>query len=191
MVWLNVIAISIQDRTVSEVQLLNGPRVRLRAPILDDAELLFERIASDPEVPRYMSWRPHPDVAETRRVITDVFNVGGETTWLIELRDGGGPIGLCGWRRPQPHTIDFGYCLGRQWWRQGLMSEAVQLLLDKARCDPSVYRVTAHCHVDNTASARLLERSGLTLEGRVARYAVLPNISAEPQDCLLFGTAIR
>jgi len=176
---------------VSEVQLLNGPRVRLRAPILDDAELLFERIASDPEVPRYMSWRPHPDVADTRRVITDIFNVGGETTWLIELRDGGGPIGLCGWRRPQPHTIDFGYCLGRRWWRQGLMSEAVQLLLDKARCDPSVYRVTAHCHVDNTASARLLERSGLTLEGRVARYAVLPNISAEPQDCLLFGTAIR
>ena len=72
---------------MSEVEVLNGPRVTLRAPTLDDAELLFERIASDPEVPRYMSWRPHPDVAETRRVITDVFNVGGETTWLIELRE--------------------------------------------------------------------------------------------------------
>jgi RimJ/RimL family protein N-acetyltransferase len=54
-----------------------------------------------------------------------------------------------------------------------------------------VYRVTAHCHVDNTASARLLERSGLTFEGRLARYAVLPNISGEPQDCLLFGKALR
>jgi len=41
------------------------------------------------------------------------------------------------------------------------------------------------------ASARLLERSGLTFEGRLARYAVLPNVSAEPQDCLLFGKAIR
>jgi len=176
---------------VSEVEVLNGPRVTLRAPTLDDAELLFERVASDPEVPRYMSWRPHPDLAETRRVITEIFNVGGETTWLIELHGGDGPIGLCGWRRPQPHIVDFGYCLGRRWWGQGLMSEAVQLLLAKARRDPTVYRVTAHCHVDNTASARLLERSGLTFEGRLARYAVLPNISAEPQDCLLFGKALR
>jgi RimJ/RimL family protein N-acetyltransferase len=171
MVWLNVMAMSIQSTTVdsiaamSEVEVLHGPRVILRAPRLDDAEALFERIASDPEVPRYMSWRPHPDVDETRRVIREIFNVGGETTWLVELRDGGGPIGLCGWRRPQLHIIDFGYCLGRPWWRQGLMSEAVQLLLDKAQRDPTVYRVTAHCHVDNVASARLLEGSGLTPEG--------------------------
>ena len=143
----------------------------LRAPRLDDADELFERIASDPEVPRYMSWRPHPDVGETRRVITEIFNVGGETTWLIELRDGGGPIGLCGWRRPQPHIIDFGYCLGRRWWRQGFMSEVVQLLLDEARRDPTAYRMSAYCHVDNTGSARVLERSGLTLEGRLVRYA--------------------
>jgi [ribosomal protein S5]-alanine N-acetyltransferase len=174
-----------------DVEMLNGSKVTLRAPTLDDAELIFERIAADPEVTRYLSWRPHSNVDETRRVITEFFNVAGETTWLIELRDGGGPIGLCGWRRPQPHIVDFGYCLGRRWWRQGIMTEVVQLLLDKAQQDPTVYRVTAHCHVDNTASAGLLERSGLTFEGRLARYAVLPNISAEPQDCLLFGKAIR
>lgn len=170
---------------------LRGPRVTLRMPTLDDAGPLFDRVASDPEVSRYMSWRPHADVAETRRVITEIFNAGGESTWLIELRDGEGPIGAIGCRRPQPHIIEFGYYLGRRWWGQGLMSEAVQLLLHSAQRDPTVYRVTAHCHVDNTASARLLERSGLTLEGRLARYALLPNISAEPQDCLLFGKALR
>src|ERR1700752_4367239 len=181
MVWLNVIAIPIQSTTVggapatmhhgsmSDVEVLNGSRVTLRAPTVDDAELLFERMASDADVSRYMSWRPHADVGETRRVITEIFNVGGETTCII----------------------DVGYCLGRQWWRQGIMSEAVQLLLDKAQRDPTVYRVTAHCHVDNAASAALLERSGLAFEGRLARYAVLPNISDEPHDCLLFGKAIR
>jgi [ribosomal protein S5]-alanine N-acetyltransferase len=176
---------------VPEVEVLNGPRVTLRAPTLDDAEPLFDRMTSDPAVSRYMSWRPHADVDETRRVIAEIFNVGGETVWVIELREGGGPIGVCGWRRPQPHIIDFGYYLARQWWRRGIMTEVVQLLLDKAQRDPTVYRVTAHCHVDNIASARLLERSGLTLEGRMARYAVLPNISNEPQDCLLFGKALR
>jgi RimJ/RimL family protein N-acetyltransferase len=176
---------------MSEVEVLNGPRVTLRAPTVDDAEPLFERIASDPEVTRYLSWSPHPNVDETQRVITELFNVGDETTWLIELRDGGGPIGLCGWRRPHSHTVELGYCLGRQWWRQGIMSEVLPLLLEKAQRDPTLYQVTAHCHVDNTASAALLERSGLAFEGRMARYAVLPNISAEPQDCLLFGNALR
>jgi RimJ/RimL family protein N-acetyltransferase len=176
---------------MTEVEVLNGPRVRMRAPTLDDAQPLFEHIASDPDVTRYMAWRTHSDVAETRRVVTDIFNVGDETTWLIELREGGDPMGVIGWRRPQPHLVDFGYYLAKRWWRRGYMSEAVQLLLDKAHRDPTVYRVSAYCHVDNAASARLLEHSGLTLEGRLVRYAVLPNISAEPQDCLLFAEAVR
>lgn len=110
---------------MSGVDVLTGPRITLRAPTLGDAELLFERIASDPDVTRCLSWRPHPNVDETRRVITEFFNIG--------------------------------FCLGRRWWRQGLMSEAVQLLLDKAQRDPTI----------------------------------LPNISPELQDCLIFGKAIR
>lgn len=170
--------------------MLVGSRITLRAPTLDDAEPIFERIASDPEVSRYMSWRPHADVGETRRVITEVFNLAGETSWLVQLH-GDGVIGMCGWRRPRPHIVDFGYCLGRRWWGQGLMTEAVGLLLDKARRDPTVYRFSAYCHVDNDASVKVLRRAGLELEGRLRRYAVLPNMSPDPQDCLLFATAVR
>jgi [ribosomal protein S5]-alanine N-acetyltransferase len=190
MVWLNVIAIPNQDRGVADIEVLTGPRVMLRAPRLDDADVLFERIASDPEVTRYLSWSPHPDVAETRRVITELFNVGDEKTWLIELRDGG-PVGLCGWRRPQNYSVELGYCLGRRWWRQRIMSEVLPLLIEEAQRDPAVYRVYAYCHVDNTGSARVLERSGLALEGRLVRYGMFPNISTEPQDCLMFAKALR
>jgi RimJ/RimL family protein N-acetyltransferase len=98
--------------------------------------------------------------------------------------------GLCGWRRPQPGTVELGYCLGRRWSRQDLMSEAVLLLLDKAQREPTVHRARAHCLVDNVGSAAVLERSGLVVEGRTADYAILPNIRAEPRDCLLFGTVI-
>lgn len=179
-----------QDGGMAHPVMLSGPRVTLRAPTIDDAEQLFERITSDPEVSRYLAWRPHPDIAETRRVITDVFNTAGEVTWLIDLR-GGRPIGACGWHHPKPHIIEFGYYLGRPWWGHGFMSEAVSLLIEEAQRNPAAYRMSAHCHVDNTASARLLQRSGLTLEGRLARYAVLPNLSEEPQDCLLFAKALR
>ena len=139
-----------------------------------------------------MSWSPHPDVGETRRVITEMFNVGGETTWLIELRDGGGPVGLCGWRRPQAQSVELRLLpRAAPGGGSGIMSEVVQLLLDEARRDPTAYRVYAYCHVDNTGSARVLERSGLPLEGRLVRYGMFPNISSEPQDCLLFAKALR
>ncbi len=40
------------------------------------------------------------------------------------------------------------------------MTEVVTMLIDEARQDPAVYRVWATCHVDNAASARVLEKAG-------------------------------
>ena len=176
---------------MTEVKVLTGDRVTLRAPRLADAGELFASVASDPEVTRYMSWTPHPDVDETRRVITELFNVGSERTWLIELRDSGEIVGSCGFRPVAAHNMDFGYCLGRRWWGQRIMAEVVQLLLAEMESDPKVYRISAICHVDNQRSARVLERAGLSLEGRLVRHTVFPNISAEPQDVLQFAKAVR
>ena len=138
-----------------------------------------------------MTWTPHSDVDETRRVITELFNVGKERTWLIELKESGEIIGSCGFRPVQAHSRDFGYVLGRRWWGHRLMPEVVALLLAEMEGDPSVYRISAICHVDNTRSARVLERAGLSLEGRLVRHTVFPNIGKEPQDVLQFGKTVR
>ena len=57
--------------------------------------------------------------------------------------------------------------------------------------DPRVYRISAICHVDNTRSARVLQRAGLSFEGRLVRHTVFPNIGPEPQDVLLWAKAVR
>jgi hypothetical protein len=119
-----------------DVGVLTGQRVTLRAPRLDDADELFAAVASDPAVTRYMSWTPHPDVGETRRVITELFNVGSEVTWLIQLRETGQIIGTCGFRKVQPHSRDFGYCLGQRWWGRGIMPEVAQLLIAEMKATP-------------------------------------------------------
>ncbi|BBZ48377.1 GNAT family N-acetyltransferase [Mycobacterium heidelbergense] len=169
-----------------------GARLVLRPPALDDAGAIFQRVARDPEVTKYLLWAPHPDVAATRRVITEKLNANDdERTWAIELRHSGAVIGLTSCRRPVPHSVEIGYCLGRRWWGKGFMSEVLEMLLGALDADRGVYRVWATCSVDNERSARLLERAGFYLEGRLARHAVYPTMGPEPQDSLLYAKVLR
>jgi RimJ/RimL family protein N-acetyltransferase len=169
-----------------------GPRLLLRPPVLDDAGALFQRVARDPNVTKYLKWLPHQDVAATRRVIAEKLNVSDEErTWAIALRHSGDVIGLTSCRRPVPHSVEIGYCLGRRWWGKGYMPEVLGLLMNALQADRGVYRVWATCHVDNERSARVLLRAGFQLEGRLARYAVYPTIAPEPLDALLYATALR
>jgi [ribosomal protein S5]-alanine N-acetyltransferase len=169
-----------------------GPRLLLRPPDLDDAGALFQRVARDPEVTKYLQWTPHPDVATTRRVITEKLNINdNERTWAITLRHSGDIIGLTSCRRPVRHSVEVGYCLGRRWWGKGLMSEVLTMLLTALDADPDVYRVWATCSVDNARSARLLQRAGFVLEGRLARHAVYPSMGPEPCDSLLYAKVLR
>jgi [ribosomal protein S5]-alanine N-acetyltransferase len=169
-----------------------GPRLVLRPPVVDDAGAIFQRIARDPHVTKYLRWTPHPDVATTRRVITEKLNVSDdERTWAVELRHSGGVIGLTSCRRPVGHSVELGCCLGRRWWGKRYTTEVLGMLMSALEADQTVYRVWATCHVDNQWSARLLEQAGFVLEGRLARHAVYPTMGPEPQDSLLYAKALR
>lgn len=170
---------------------LAGDRIILRAPTPDDADELFAVVASDPEVTRYLSWLPHQSADETRSIITGLFNVGVDHTWLISLRDGGQIVGQIGYLHTEPHAVQVGYALGRRFWGRGLAGEALRLVVDHLKDNPRLYRVAASVHPDNRRSADLLQRVGFTLEGRLARAIVFPNLAAEPQDALLYGMVLR
>jgi [ribosomal protein S5]-alanine N-acetyltransferase len=177
---------------VSTPERITGSRLLLRLPVLDDAGPLFQRVARDPHVTKHLLWTPHPDVAATRRVIAEKLNADkGERTWVIVLQHSDDIIGMISCRRPMPHSVEIGYCIGRRWWGKGLMSEALAMLVSALETDSEVYRVWATCHVDNERSARLLERAGFALEGRLSRYAVYPNLGPEPRDSLLYAKALR
>ena len=169
-----------------------GPRLLLRLPVPADAGTLFQRVARDPEVTKYLLWTPHPDVAATRRVITERLNVEDHArTWAILLRHSDEIIGMISGRLSVRHSVEVGYCIGRRWWGKGLMFEALDMLVAALNADRHVYRVWATCNVDNARSAQLLERAGFLLEGRLARHAVYPNLGPEPRDSLLYAKTLR
>ena len=66
-----------------------------------------------------------------------------------------------------------------------------RLALQRLQLDPQLLLVTAAVHVDNARSARLLDRCGFELQGRAVRHTVFPNLSLNPQDCLLYVRSMR
>lgn len=165
-------------------------RLRLRWPTEADAEEMFTRYASDPEVTRYMLWLPHQSVEDTlaflRKRSTDPVIAGGQR-WLLRLKTTGLLLGLIGCRRVEPHILQFGYCLARDSWSQGYATEATRAMVQIWIALPEIERVQAFCDPTNLASAKVLERSGLEYEGTLRRYVVSPNLNNEARDARLYA----
>jgi RimJ/RimL family protein N-acetyltransferase len=159
----------------------------LRAPQSSDASLIFEAFGADPEVMRFLGWRPHPTLAgaeaAVERRIERIEN-GVEYSWILEAAgDPGGMISA--WR--DGAALELGFVLARGAWGQGWMSEAARAVSDWAFGTGAVTRLWATCDVENRASARVLEKAGLVSQGRFERDVVRPNLSPEPRPSLLFA----
>ncbi|HVF50539.1 MAG TPA: GNAT family N-acetyltransferase [Pyrinomonadaceae bacterium] len=167
-----------------EFPTLETPRLVLRRPRPDDAEAVFFGYARDAEVCRYMTWRPNESVVQTEGFMHNILarvDEGKSFTWAITQRGDDTLIGMIE-LRPDGHKADFGYVLARAFWGRSLMTEALLAVLDFAFTLPGIYRVWGVCDVDNIASARVMEKSGLTYEGTLRRDTIHPNISDEPRD---------
>lgn len=77
-----------------------------------------------------------------------------------------------------------GYWLAEEYWGRGVATRALQLLVDRAFAD-GFRRLQAHVFAANTASARVLEKCGFTLEARL-RESYLDR-DGNPCDELIFG----
>lgn len=167
-------------------------RLRLRKPELEDASPLFAAYTTDPEVVRFLSWQVHerlPDTLDFLRQCLETWSKGTNFAYVIELRDEpASPMGMID-LRPQGPRVAFGYVLARDRWGHGYMSEALSSLVNWALAQPHIWRASAYCDADNSASARVMQKAGMEFEGVLRRYEVFPNVSSEPRDCLMYAKA--
>lgn len=163
-------------------------RLVLRKPRFEDAETIFEAYAQDPEVTRYLTWPPHTDVAQTRAFIEFClanWERGEQFEWVLTRRGEDLALGMIS-LRTQTYKADLGYVLARPHWGQGLVTEAAQAIVHWALAQPEVFRVWAVCDVDNPASARVMEKCGMSYEGTLRRWLRRPSCP-EPVDCLCYA----
>src|SRR5829696_4024847 len=149
---------------------LETERLLLRKMHLDDAEAMFA-YASDPEVTRYVLFETHRSVEDSKaflRLATEGYERGDFGGWGVVLKDGGAFVGTCGVDvnyAPEHARAELGYVLSRDHWGRGLMTEAVRAVISFGFGRMELNRIQARCIAENTASARVMEKAGMTYEG--------------------------
>jgi RimJ/RimL family protein N-acetyltransferase len=167
---------------------LESERLILRPVMPSDAAAIFA-YAGDPEVTRFLNFPRHEALTESdafaRRCI-QCWQDGTAYYWAItERRD---PTLLGGIElRLNPPRADFGYVLNRRAWGFGYASEATSAVVAWSIAQPQIFRVWATCHPDNARSIRVLEKSGLTFEGRLENWEARPNLGEAAGASLVYA----
>jgi ribosomal-protein-alanine N-acetyltransferase len=151
-----------------------GLDVTLRPACPRDAELLRQWRA-EPSVRRYQPLNDLPvsqlraDVASQR--MADLYRGRGEKfQWIVQVEgEAAGWITLVvsNWEHG---LAEVGYALSTAYQSRGVMSAALQQLLDDLFANTPLERIEARCAVENAASQRVLEKNGFRREGILLSY---------------------
>lgn len=161
----------------------------LRKPAPKDAEAIFRNYTQDPEVTRYLIWKPHGSLADSQSWIEHciaVFDPEKHPVYVIAEHGSDEAIGMID-ARISGHQAAVGYVLARSHWGRGIMTKALRFLVDSLLARPPLYRVYALRDPENPASGRVMEKAGMKYEGLLRRASIHPNISDEPRDSMLYA----
>ena len=152
-------------------QRIETDRLILRRYKIEDADAIYKNWASDSEVTKFLTWQPHPSVEVSRGIIENWLKEYSDKKyyhWAIVLKDNGDePIGGISvvHMNEDISMVHIGYCLGRAWWRRGIMSEALKAVTDFMFDTVEVNRVEARHDPRNPNSGKVMQKCGMKYEG--------------------------
>lgn len=151
-------------------QTIKTKRLILRKFELADAEGMFNNWANNPEVCYFLKWEPHGELEVTSRVIREWINqyhYKNQYNWVIEIQSSKRVVGEIGvvTLSESNSSCEIGYCLGQDCWGQGMMTEALNGVIEYLFKEVGINRIYAIHHTDNAASGKVMHKCGMQLEG--------------------------
>lgn len=149
---------------------LTSERLVLRLPVMGDMDRLVDLIG-DYEVTKWLSQVPWPYRRDHGLEWLKDANDPKSPNLSLAIANEDGLIGGIGFAAYQT-APNIGYWLGKPYWGQGLMSEAVETLLAFAFDELDSEEVVSSVFDHNIASLRLQERFGFKVTGSNVDFSV-------------------
>jgi [ribosomal protein S5]-alanine N-acetyltransferase len=179
----------VNQKSMKPPETLNTSRLLLRLPSADDAKLIFKKYAQDSEVTKFLTWHPHEKSKATKAFIERCIKCWEDGTaypWVITRKEDNELLGMIE-MRINGFSADIGYVIAREYWGNGFAPEAARIIVEWALKQDGIHRVWAVCDVDNTASARVMEKVGMHNEGILRQFILHPNIDSNLRDCYCYS----
>jgi len=132
---------------------------------------------------------PHPYTRnDARRWLEIVIDLQPVTNFAITVADTTvGAIGFSLQSDVSYRSAEVGYWVGEEFWGRGIATAALMAVSDYALTEFDICRLYAHVFEWNGASARVLEKAGYSLEGRLRKSVTKDNKTI---DQLLYARTI-
>ena len=149
-------------------------RLILRPFASDDAEAMYRNWASDPEVTKFLSWTAYKSVDTAHQILavwTKQYHDNTFYQWAIELKEIRQPIGSISVVNQDDRVdmAEIGFCIGKSWWGQGVMTEALKAVMTFLFEEVGFQRIEAGHDPDNPASGAVQHKCGMKYEGTFRR----------------------
>lgn len=143
-------------------------RLRIRELNEQDSAFILE-LLNTPGFLRYVGDKGVRDEGGARRYIregpAESYATHGFGLWLVESKDNGSPLGICGLiKRPSLADVDLGFGFLPQHAGQGYGHESAVAVMDHATRSLELARVVAITTPDNDRSIKLLRKLGFAFE---------------------------
>lgn len=155
-----------------EMRELTTERLTLRRLGLEDVYDYYERIASDGDVTKYLTFDPHQDIGESLASIQktlDRYDEGRCYRWGIAWKEDDTLIGVFELLRfdENEESCSFAYMLAKNWWGQGYATEAMKEAFRFAFEELGVRKITGDHMAPNAASGAVMRKAGMVQTGTI------------------------
>lgn len=153
---------------------LVGNRIIIRDLTFKDDEAFYD-YAKSPNVGPNAGWKPVESFETAKRLLAS--QILAKDVFAIALKDSNkmiGSISIYNYGiRKYNKVKQLGFSLSEKYWNQGIMTEAVKLVIDYVfnKTDCEVLEVGHHS--DNIASKKVIEHCGFIFDGRLCKYKKL------------------
>ena len=149
----------------NEKEMIETARLILRPWQESEADSLF-KYAGDPDIGPIAGWPQHTSAQHSLEIIRTVFSA--PETYAVVLKETGEPVGSCGIMSTdglhsatmKPGEAEVGYWIGKPYWGQGLIPEAVNALLQRCFNELALDAVWCGYYDGNIKSKRVCEKCG-------------------------------
>jgi RimJ/RimL family protein N-acetyltransferase len=151
--------------------IVETPRLHIRELTIEDADFVF-KLVNEPSFLENIGDKGVRNLEDARHFILEgpwtSHRERGYGEFLVELKEGGDPIGICGLLfRESLNVSDIGCAFLPQYWRRGYAYEAACAVMEYGHSTLGIETIVGLASEENLASIKVLEKLGMSFERMV------------------------